>query len=144
MSGFAFTVREADWQTDAQSLRAIRHEVFIVEQNVPAELEFTGDDDQHHHVIAINAQGDPIGTARLSAAGKIGRMAVLKNARRKGVGSAMLNMLIAIAKIHGHRAVTLSSQLHALPFYKSFGFVESGETFIEAGIDHIKMLRPVT
>ena len=69
-----------------ESLRAIRHEVFIVEQNVPADLEFTGDDDQHHHVIAINAQGDPIGTARLSAAGKIGRMAVLKTRDAKVSG----------------------------------------------------------
>ena len=124
-----------------ESLRAIRHEVFIVEQKVPAELEFTGDDDQHHHVIAINAQGDPIGTARLSAAGKIGRMAVLKNARRKGVGSAMLDMLIAIAKIHGHQSVTLSSQLHALPFYSRHGFQEHGDTYMEAGIPHQRMQR---
>ena len=143
MSGFAFTVREADWLADSGSLRAIRHEVFVVEQSVPADLEFEADDDQHLHVIAINAQGDPIGAARLSATGKIGRMAVLKNARRKGVGSAMLDMLIAIAKGQDLQTVTLSSQLHAVPFYRSHGVVKSGDTFVEAGIMHVKMTRSI-
>ena len=140
MSGFAFTVREAVWQTDAESLRAIRQQVFVVEQSVPADLEFDANDDQHHHVIAINSHGDVIGTARVSATGKIGRMAVLKSARRQGVGFAMLDTLIAIAKSQGLQSVTLSSQLHALPFYRHYGFVESGDTFVEAGIDHVRMI----
>lgn len=143
MPDFAFTVREADWHSDAGCLRAIRHEVFVVEQNVPAELEFEGDDDQHLHVIAINAQGDAIGAARLSATGKIGRMAVLKNARRKGAGSAMLDKLLAIAQSKGLQKVTLSAQLHAVPFYRRHDFVSSGNTYIEAGIAHVRMTRPI-
>ena len=143
MSGFAFTVREADWQTDADSLRAIRHQVFVVEQGVPADLEFEGDHNQHRHVIAVNVQGGPAGTARLSADGKIGRMAVLKNARRRGVGSAMLDKLIAIARSEGLQTVNLSSQLQALPFYQRHDFVMSGATFIEAGIEHVRMIRSI-
>lgn len=143
MSGFAFNVREADWKTDAESLRAIRHEVFVVEQNVPAELEFEDDDDQHRHVIAIDLNGNPIGTGRVSADGKIGRMAVLKDARRKGVGSAMLVKLIAIASSQGLQTVTLSSQLAALPFYQRHDFAESGASFVEAGIEHVRMSRSI-
>lgn len=136
-----FTIREADWLTDAESLRAIRHEVFVVEQSVPLELEFDADDDQNHHVIAVDSDGTPIGTGRLSRDGKIGRMAVLKPWRGQGVGSAILDQLIVLATANGIHDLTLSSQLHALPFYLRHGFVEFGETYSEAGIPHRQMKR---
>ena len=138
-----FTVREAQWHTDSEALRAIRHEVFVVEQSVPMELEFDADDDQYHHVIAIDTDGTPIGTGRLSHDGKIGRMAVLKNARRNGVGSAILDQLIVIATANDIHDLTLSAQLHALPFYRRQGFVELGEIYREAGIVHQKMAREI-
>lgn len=141
MSGFAFTVREAIWQTDADSLRAIRHQVFVVEQSVPADLEFEGDDDQYHHVIAIDAHGNPIGTGRISSAGKIGRMAVLRKLRGQGVGSAILGELMQLAAANRISTLTLHSQLHALPFYRRHGFVEFDHTFLEAGISHQRMKR---
>ncbi len=141
MSGLAFTVREAAWQTDAELLRAIRHEVFVVEQSVPASLEFEGDDDQYRHVIAIGLDNDPIGTGRISSTGKIGRMAVLKTARGQGVGSAILRELMQLAATLGIENLTLSSQLHALPFYRRHGFVEFGDIFLEASIAHRRMKR---
>lgn len=143
MSCFAFTVREAHWQTDVELLRSVRQTVFVMEQRVPASLEFDPDDILHQHVIAIDAQGDPIGTGRLSATGKIGRMAVMKHARCNGVGSAMLDALVVLAKDRGLPAVALSSQLHALPFYRRHGFQEQGDTYIEAGIPHQSMTRSI-
>jgi len=137
----SFTIREADWHTDAESLRSIRYEVFVVEQSVPMELEFDADDDQYRHVIAIDTNGTPIGTGRLSRDGKIGRMAVLKSWRRSRVGSAILDQLIVLATANGMQDLTLSAQLHALPFYRRHGFVEFGETFTEAGIPHRHMKR---
>ena len=140
---YAFSVSEADWDSDAESVRAIRDEVFVVEQGVSEDLEFDLNDHQNHHVIAVDQNGNPIGTGRISPTGKIGRMAVLKSARRKGVGSAILKQLVALAAAKGIATLTLSSQLHALSFYREHGFIEQGEVYQEAGIDHVQMTRSI-
>ena len=142
-SSSLFSVREANWLSDGESLRAIRHQVFVVEQGVPAELEFDADDNQHRHVMAVDSSEQVIGTGRLSGSGKIGRMAVTKAWRRKGVGSAILQELVRLAASNGIETLTLSAQLPALPFYRQHGFVELGEIYQEAGISHQQMRRSI-
>lgn len=39
-----FTIRRADWARDRAALKALRRAVFIVEQQVPASLEWDGQD----------------------------------------------------------------------------------------------------
>jgi predicted GNAT family N-acyltransferase len=77
-----------------------------------------------------------VGTARLLPDGHIGRMAVLKAHRKKGVGAAMLERLIEAARARGEREVALSAQVHAVAFYRAHGFVEEGAEYEEAGIAH--------
>jgi predicted GNAT family N-acyltransferase len=66
-------------------------------------------------------------------------MAVRKPGRGTGVGSALLQGLMAQARARGDKQVMLSSQTHAAPFYERHGFVIEGEEFFEAGISHINM-----
>lgn len=139
----SFTVRIADWQDHAAALRAIRETVFILEQQVPVELEWDGLDVGCLHVLAADAAGNPIGTARLLSDGHIGRMAVLKEWRGRGVGSALLQWLLAEARKLGLRQAVLNAQTYAAGFYTKFGFQAVGEEFMDAGIPHVKMVLPL-
>lgn len=136
----AFKVFKADFAADWKSLQAVRHEVFVVGQNVPVELEWPGDDDQYWHVLATDSNKCPIGTGRISKDGKIGRMAVVEPWRDRGVGSAILEAIISIAKSAGLSSVRLASQVSAIQFYERLGFTAQGETFVEADIQHRLMV----
>lgn len=138
-----FKIRKADFATDWKSLKAVRYEVFVVGQNVPADLEWAGDDDQHWHVLATDESEQPIGTGRVSFEGKIGRMAVVEPWRGRGVGGAILNEIISIAKAADLNSVYLASQLTAIPFYERFNFIAQGDVFVEANISHRKMVCPL-
>ncbi|MDH5553187.1 MAG: GNAT family N-acetyltransferase, partial [Nitrosomonas sp.] len=85
----------------------------------------------------------PIGTARLLLNGHIGRMAVLKNWRNQGVGSAMLQHLLDEMRNRGIQYAVLNAQITATDFYRRFGFQAEGEEFMEAGIPHIRMILEV-
>lgn len=128
-----------DLRGDAQ---AIRLEVFVQEQGVPAELEMDAMDALCLHAVAYDAAGTPVATGRLLPDGHIGRMAVRKESRGSGLGGALLQALMEAAKARGHGHVALSSQSHAAPFYTRHGFVKEGEEFLEAGIAHVNMQRP--
>ena len=135
-----YAIRPGDWHADREILRAIREEVFVREQSVPAEMEMDEFDAQSHHVVAI-ADGVAIGTGRLLPDGHIGRMAVLGKWRNQGVGSALLVALIDEARKRGVSRVVLNAQIHALPFYLRHGFQAEGEEFLDAGIAHRRMWR---
>lgn len=135
-----FTVRKAAWSHDQETIRSIRERVFVNEQKVPPELEWDGRDHKAVHVLAFNALGDPIGTARMLTDGHIGRMAVLSANRRCGVGSAMLRLLLELAAQREFHTLFLNAQTHALEFYRKHGFVEQGQAFLDAGIPHKRMV----
>ena len=134
-----FRVEPADYATDFQDLRAVREPVFVVEQNVPLELEWDELDPKCRHVIARDDQHHPIGTGRLTPEHKIGRMAVLREWRGRGVGQALLLALIEQARELGLPEVSLHAQVDAIGFYEKFGFEGYGERFEEAGIQHQSM-----
>jgi len=134
-----FDVREISWEEGSLELAAVRRHVFMIEQNVPEDLEWDGVDPQCRHVIARDLGGCPIGVGRLLPDGHIGRMAVLKPWRGKGVGAALLERLIGMARGEGRSSVVLSAQTYAMPFYAKFGFEQEGEEFMDAGIPHQAM-----
>ncbi len=136
-----FRVRIANWQEDREAIRAIRKEVFILEQSVPPEVEWDGHDADCLHVIAETPNRDAIGTGRLQASGKIGRMAVLRPWRGTGVGSALLTRLLEAARNGGIDEVFLHAQSQVLCFYERAGFAAEGEEFKEADIPHRLMRR---
>jgi predicted GNAT family N-acyltransferase len=132
-------IRFGDWTVLNADAGTIRFEVFVEEQKVPAELEMDHMDAVCLHAVAYDAGGTPIGTGRLLPDGHIGRMAVRKAGRGTGIGSALLQGLMAQARSRGDKQVVLSSQTHAAPFYQRHGFTVDGDEFFEAGISHINM-----
>lgn len=133
-------MRAARWPQDEDAMRRLRTRVFVYEQKVPAEVEWDGRDPQCLHVVAESANGDVIGTARVLPTGQIGRMAVAAEWRGRGVGSALLEALMALAREHGIGEFFLHAQATAVPFYESRGFRAVGEAFLEAGIVHRRMI----
>ena len=136
-----FTVKPVYWQASQAQLRAIRAKVFIEEQGVPQELEWDGLDEHAYHVMALAADGTPIGTGRLLQDGHIGRVAVLQEWRGKGVGRALLDLLLVVANKMGYEEVKLNAQVRVVDFYLRRGFVAQGKEFMEAGIPHVAMAR---
>ncbi|HEY0179488.1 MAG TPA: GNAT family N-acetyltransferase [Dokdonella sp.] len=134
-----FHVELADWNADAAALRGVRERVFVEEQHVPREDEWDALDARSRHVLARDPAGRAIGTGRLTPERTIGRMAVVPEWRGRGVGAAMLRVLIEQARALGHPAVELHAQVHAIPFYEKFGFAASGAEFDECGIAHRHM-----
>jgi predicted GNAT family N-acyltransferase len=129
-----------EWHEARERASPVRFEVFVREQRVPAEIELDDMDPECLHALAFH-QEKVVGTGRLLPDGHIGRMAVLKPYRGKGVGAAMLERLIEAARARGDREVALSAQVHAVPFYRAHGFVEEGAEYEEAGIAHQAMRR---
>ncbi|MCG7755750.1 MAG: GNAT family N-acetyltransferase [Nitrosomonas sp.] len=135
----ADAVQIVSWEEAATALRAVRTAVFIREQQIPEELEWDQFDAVSVHALAVNNAGQPVGTARLLPDGHIGRMAVLKEWRGQGLGSALLTTLLRVLIKRRQFEAQLHAQTSAIPFYKKFGFQVVGKEFMEAGIPHIKM-----
>ena len=140
----AFRVDPIDYTDGLPQLRAVRETVFVQEQQVPIEEEWDALDPDCVHVIARAQDGTPIGTGRLTPEHKIGRMAVLREWRGRGVGDALLLALIEQAHQRGWREVALNAQVSAIAFYLRHGFQPVGERFWEAGIEHQAMRRALT
>ena len=132
-----------DWLRLRPDAQQVRLEVFVVEQKVPLELEWDEMDALSVHAVAYDEQGVAVATGRLLPDGHIGRMAVRRPLRRRGIGAAVLQALIMEAIRRGDPEVALNAQIRAEAFYARFGFVREGEEFIEVGIPHIAMRRPL-
>lgn len=139
----AVGIIEASWcqETERELMIGIRREVFVVEQDVPIEIELDGADPDCRHLLALDPDGRAIGTARMQASGHIGRIAVVADWRKRRVGSRLVEAMIERARAAGLESVDLDSQVHALGFYEKLGFGARGDVFMEAGIPHQNMVK---
>jgi predicted GNAT family N-acyltransferase len=138
------TVTTADEMRDALS---IRRRVFIEEQRVPEDEEIDAHDGDPAvvtdclHVVAY-VDDVPVATGRLLLDGPeaenahIGRVAVLAERRRQGLGREVMAALQELARERGLPGITLAAQTHAIGFYETLGYVVRGAIFLDAGIEH--------
>jgi len=120
------------------SIRAVRSEVFLIEQKVPRKLEIDGaDSDCVHAVVWLDEV--PVGTGRITTDGKVERVAVLKSFRGRGVGRMIMADLEAVALRGGLAETRCHAQVSAQVFYERIGYEVAGASFIEAGILHVPM-----
>jgi len=125
---------------------AVRHQVFVVEQAVPPELERDEFDDVAVHLVALR-DDEVVGTLRIVVSGgtaKIGRMAVLASERKAGIGTRLMERAAEVAQEMSVTDITLHAQLTAKAFYARLGYREEGEVFEEAGIAHVSMCKAVS
>lgn len=141
----AYDVKVVSTTQEREAAFAIRERVFMVEQHVSRAIELDGEDAKPTTTLFLAyADGKPVATARLlteDADGRLGRMAVLADYRRQGVGSALLAFVMDEARRRGLARLTLHAQAHARNFYLLAGFAECGAPFVEADILHIEMTK---
>ncbi len=138
-------IRWARGPSDLDGAIALREEVFVREQDVPVEEELDGRDDEALHLVALDG-GRVIGTLRLLFDGttvKVGRVAVERAWRRRGLAAAMLDEAHAEAERRGCTRARLASQVEVVALYQRAGFAVESEEFEEAGIAHVWMGRPL-
>ena len=136
-----FHLIHTSWQESETALNAVRCAVFIEEQRVPVALEWDGLDAACHHVLVTAAGNRPVGTGRMKPDGHIGRMAVLRDCRGQGVGSAILTALLDYARRQQCTGVYLHAQVAAISFYEKHGFTVDSEEFMDAGMPHRSMVK---
>src|SRR5687768_3844820 len=95
-------ISEAGCEAERALAFAIRREVFVREQGISEALEFDGRDGAARHLLAQRG-GKPVGSLRLrllehGRVTKIERVAVRAAARRHGVGHALLEAALALAR----------------------------------------------
>ena len=134
----SISIIETSWLEHSAQISSIRDAVFIQEQAVPKNIEMDGKDSECIHFLISN-DNNPIGTARIKMSGKIERVSILKPNRNKGLGSRLMNFIIDAAKENRFERIYLHSQMESIGFYKNLGFIEHGDVFQEAGIDHVLM-----
>ncbi|MCI3859933.1 GNAT family N-acetyltransferase [Lactococcus garvieae] len=124
----------------------IRNTVFVKEQGVPFDLEVGSPIDEAHSVHFVGyEEGKALATVRLLVDSEdkkhavVQRMAVLKEERGKGYANVLLQSLLDFCNQSGITLLTLHAQLSAKGLYEKFGFQAQGETFTEAGIEHVTM-----
>ena len=135
-------VRRVSSQNEMAKALAIRRRVFVKEQGVPEEIELDRDDQRAIHFLVF-AGPRAVGTARIVLhrnSAKIGRMAVLKSYRGRGIGKKLLQQAVETAKNRGAKSVYLHAQVTVIGFYESMSFRCVGPIFDEAGIPHRKMI----
>jgi predicted GNAT family N-acyltransferase len=138
------------WVSDARDVAhavAIRERVFCEEQGVPHEEERDGLDDSSLHLLAFAPDASkPVATLRLQVNGavaRIGRLAVERDWRRRGIATRMLALALERARQAGCQQALLAAQLGARRLYEQAGFAVDSEPFQEAGITHVWMSRPL-
>ena len=137
--GTPFTVSLIGWHDGEPLLKSVREAVFVREQGVPATSEWDGLDESCRHALALSLQGDAIGCGRMLPDGHIGHIAVLPQWRKQKVGTAIVEALLDYARTHDYQQISVDAQPHYVPFYRSNGFVEQGEAFMDAGLPHVRM-----
>lgn len=132
--------------TDFKDAYSVRRQVFILEQNVPEELEVDEFDSAAEHIVVYDAE-QPIATGRMFHKGDsviLGRICVLSEYRGMDVGRILMERMLEKAEGMDPKEIKLDSQVYAIEFYRRFGFSERGVIFKDAGIDHIEMVRDRT
>ena len=134
-------IETQSWVVARDAAYAIRYAVFVEEQGIPIELEIDGYDPIAEHALAF-VDGRCVATARIyldeqdPSKAKIGRMAVLKDFRGQGIGTALLGEAILAGMMQGASVFELHAQQSAVPFYAKLQFKPDGAIFDEVGIPH--------
>jgi ElaA protein len=126
----------------------LRTEVFVMEQ-AGIYQDMDGADPAAVHVLGASG-GQLVAYARCFPAGvkfaeaSIGRVITRETLRGSGLGHELMRQAIACVFAQwGAQPLRIGAQARLEKFYVQHGFATAGEPYIEDGIPHVEMLRPV-
>ena len=126
-------------------ISALRKQTFVIEKNVPEDIEFDGRDAEYMH-FCLYDNDTLVACARINKSGDIihaGRVAVKTELRGKGYGRCLFDYITEYAKSNGCVGIELGAIQTAVDFYKKIGFETLGDYYDEAGWPHIDMIKKI-
>jgi ElaA protein len=135
-------------QHELYAMLQLRSEVFVVEQN----CVFLDMDDKDQHCWHVCGWHDEklVAYTRLVPPGiayhlaSIGRVVTSPSVRRTGIGRSLMKFSIEkTLSLFGKNNIKIGAQLYLKNFYETFGFRQSGDVYLEDGIEHIEMIFPI-
>ncbi len=127
---------EVTWSEACDEIIEVRQKVFVIEQHFREQPLFDYKDEDSFHVIARNDVGEVVGSGRITARGRLGKIAVLMPYRCQGIGSNILEDLVEIGKRQRISSVSLNAQLDEQEFFRTENFMIAGPVFMKQGIPH--------
>ncbi len=139
---YEVTVRPARDDAEVEAAMDLRVRVFVDEQGVDPGEELDELDETALQLVGLDESG-VIATCRLReiepGVWKLERMAVDPRLRRNGVGARLLAGAEREVRDRGAGEMVLNAQRRAEAFYAAQGYAAEGDTFLEAGIEHVRM-----
>ena len=140
--GIILKLVKANNQLELFTVINIRKTVFIDEQKVPLNEELDDKDYTAEHFLISNNNNEYVGTARYYIEDNkaiIGRVAILKEHRKKGYASYLIKEMMKDIKSQNISIIHIGAQKQALSFYETLGFKVCGELYLDANIEHYPM-----
>jgi predicted GNAT family N-acyltransferase len=119
----------------------LRERVFCEEQGVPRQHEIGTREEEATHLVAIQGEA-VVGTCRLifqAEEVRLGRLAVERQLRRRGIATRLLHEAEGQARAAGAKRIVLNAQTQARQLYLAAGYRECAGVFTEVGIEHVTM-----
>lgn len=142
----AIIIKTVNYLTEIKNIKNIRKQVFQLEQGINEQLEFDGLDATAIHLLAY-LENQPVGTARIrkldETTAKIERLSVLPTARKRGVGKQLMTKAIDLITQQNYHKIIIHSQEYIKSLHQKLGFEQIGNTFDEANIPHVKMIKKI-
>ena len=124
----------------------LRAEVFIVEQNCVYQ-DIDNKDQKAIHVLGYK-KNKLIAYTRIFKSGdyfknaSIGRVLVVESERNNQYGFTLMETSITLINKHFNEfIIEISAQEHLEKFYNTLEFTKFGNSYLEDGIPHIKMIK---
>jgi len=125
---------------------ALRHQIL----RAPLGLGFSDNElerEKEDVLIAAFEEEEMLGCCVLSWVApqkmRIRQMAVNATLQRKGIGASLMNFSETLARDKGCRWIMMHARDTAIGFYEKFGYRITGEPFVEVGLPHHIMEKPL-
>lgn len=126
----------------------LRQDIFIIEQNCIYD-DIDGLDYESIHLLLFSGNDTLIGYLRIVPPGikfdevSLGRIAIRKSYRGKGLGKKLIEKGLEFAKERGETSVKIEAQAHLEKLYTGLGFKKVSKIYSVDGIPHIQMIMQV-
>ena len=140
------TLKPVTTPMDMMNVLDIRNKVFVIGQNCPYDVEVVPEEEKEAKHFLILFKDEPVGTIRYRQTGerefKLERFAILEQYRGHEYGKdAFLYLVNKLEEDYNPCTIWFNAQYQLLEYYQKLGFKEEGDTFYEANIKHIKMVK---
>lgn len=129
-------------KAELYAILKLRMEIFILEQQ-SFYLDLDNQDQIGMHVMGVDSDSSALACyGRIivqQSVAKIQRVCVNKNSRGTGLGSVLMDEMLAYIHSLSINKIKLDAQVQLQKFYSKYGFQPVGSPYDDGGVMHISM-----